>query len=176
MGPGGIRVKNGKQLVLTYSTTAGNTWRGQTEQIVQQELGQIGVKIVIQNYPANTFFGTILYKGQFQIAEYQATPGPDPDLRTYRADSCQAFPPYGSNYGFWCNQTVNKLLAQEEQITNIPQRKAIFAQISQIENQQMPSLFYYVPKAIDATYGIKGYIPNSVAPVTSTVAQWQLTQ
>ena len=176
VGPGGIRVKNGKQLVLTYSTTAGNTWRAETEQIVQQELQQIGVKIVVHNCPANTFFGTILYKGQFQIAEYQATPGPDPDLRTYRADSCQAFPPYGSNYGFWCNKTVNSLLAQEEQITSVPARKAIFAKIAQIENQQMPSLFYYVPKAIDATYGLGGYQPNSVAPVTSTAAQWTLTQ
>jgi peptide/nickel transport system substrate-binding protein len=174
MGAGGVRYKDGKPLVLTYSTTAGNPWRAETEQIVQQELGQIGVKVVIQNYPANTFFGTILYHGKFQIAEYEATGGPDPDLRTWRADSCSAFPPYGSNYGFWCNNTVSSLLTQEEGMTSQAARKAIFNRISAIENAEMPSLYYYSPKSIDATFHLTGYVPNPFAPVTAEAGQWSI--
>ncbi len=176
MGPGGIRVKDGKQLVLTYSTTSGNVPRAETEQIIQQNLLQVGIKLNIQNYPASTFFGTILYHGQFQIAEYEAGGAADPDLRTWRADSCQAFPPDGSNYGFWCNQTVSKLLTEEESTMDITARKAIFNQIAQIEASQMPSLYYFAAQGVDATRGMNGYTPNPFVMNTFQAYNWTLSK
>ncbi|TAM62505.1 peptide ABC transporter substrate-binding protein [bacterium] len=172
MGPGGVRVKDGKQLVLTYSTTAGNPWREETEQIIQQQLGQVGVKIDIHNYPANIFFGNILFHGQFQIAEYEATGGPDPDLRIYRADSCNAIPPHGSNYGSWCDKRIDPLLQQEEAATDRSERKAIFNKISAIEHEEMPSLFYYSPKGILATSHLEGFSPNGYVQPTWDVTDW----
>ncbi|MDE2572597.1 MAG: peptide ABC transporter substrate-binding protein, partial [bacterium] len=175
MGPGGVRVKDGKDLVITYSTTAGNPWREETEQIIQQELGQIGVKIDIHNYPANIFFGNILFHGQFQIAEYEATGGPDPDLRIYRADSCNAIPPKGSNYGSWCDKRIDPLLEAEEASTNRPERKTIFNKISAIENDEIPSLFYYSPKGIVATSHLGGFSPNGYVQPTWDVVDWSVS-
>ncbi|MGH7749216.1 MAG: ABC transporter substrate-binding protein [Candidatus Dormibacteria bacterium] len=174
MGASGVREKDGKQLVLNYSTTAGNPWREETEQIIQQELGQIGVKIDIHNYPANIFFGTILFHGQFQIAEYEATGGPDPDLRIYRADSCNAIPPKGSNYGSWCDKRIDPLLQQEEALTSRPDRKRVFDKISAIENQEMPSLYYYSPKGIIATSHLDGFTPNGYVQATWDVTDWSI--
>ncbi|HVA37909.1 MAG TPA: peptide ABC transporter substrate-binding protein [Candidatus Dormibacteraeota bacterium] len=174
-GPGGVRVKDGKQLVLTYSTTAGNPWREETEQIIQQELGAVGVKIDIHNYPANIFFGNILFHGQFQIAEYEGTGGPDPDLRIYRADSCNAIPPKGSNYGSWCDKRIDPLLEAEEATTNRADRKAIFSKISKIENEEMPSLYYYSPKGIVATSHLDGFVPNGYVQPTWDVVDWTIS-
>ena len=62
--------QKGKDLTFTIQSTSGNTIRSQTEQLFQAQMKAIGIKINIQNYDANTFFGTNLPNGTFQIAEF----------------------------------------------------------------------------------------------------------
>ena len=62
--------QQGKDLTFTIQSTSGNTIRAQTEELFQQQMKAIGIKINIQNYDANTFFGTNLPSGTYQIAEF----------------------------------------------------------------------------------------------------------
>ena len=61
--------QKGQDLTFTIQSTTGNAVRSQTEQLFQAQMKQIGIKINIQNYDANTFFGTNLVDGTYQIAE-----------------------------------------------------------------------------------------------------------
>ena len=62
--------QKGKDLTFTIQSTSGNSIRSQTEELFQAQMKAIGIKINIQNYDANTFFGTNLPSGTFQIAEF----------------------------------------------------------------------------------------------------------
>jgi len=70
MGSDGYFQAGGKDLTLQISSTTGNALRAATEQLFQAQMQKIGIKITIQNYDANTFFGTNLPDGDFQIAEF----------------------------------------------------------------------------------------------------------
>ena len=68
--------QKGQDLTFTIQSTSGNSIRSQTEELFQAQMKAIGIKINIQNYDANTFFGTNLPSGTYQIAEFAwvATP------------------------------------------------------------------------------------------------------
>ena len=55
--------QKGKDLTFTIQSTSGNSIRSQTEVLFQAQMKAIGIKINIQNYDANTFFGTNLPNG-----------------------------------------------------------------------------------------------------------------
>jgi peptide/nickel transport system substrate-binding protein len=172
MGSDGVRHKDGKPLELTYSTTSGNPGREEAEQIMQQELGAVGVRLDIHNYPASVLFGDVLFHGKFQIAEFQPTGGPDPHLRIYRADSCHAFPPEGANYGFWCDRRIDPLFEKDQAATDRGERKKYFSQIARIESEEMPYLYLYSVKAIVATSRLAGYEPNAYTQPAWNSEMW----
>jgi len=174
VGPGGVRVKNGVRLELTYSTTSGNPVREETEQIMQAQLAKIGVRLNISNYPADVLFGDHLFHQTFQIVEFQPTGGPDPDTRAYQADSCKAIPPTGANYGSWCDPRIDPLFVQEQRATDRAARKAAFTRIARIENQEMPYLYLFSQKAVVATRGLDGYVSNPYAPATWNSEAWSV--
>jgi peptide/nickel transport system substrate-binding protein len=62
--------EKGKDFTLSISTTSGVPVRAQIEQLFQADMKSIGVKINIQNYDANTLFGTVGPKGEFDIIEF----------------------------------------------------------------------------------------------------------
>ncbi len=103
--------QKGKPLTFTISSTSGNTIRSQTEQLFQAQMKAIGIKINIQNYDANTFFGTNLPNGTFQIAEFAwvTTPfvsGNQPIYCSYTNGSqCD------ENWNHYANAETDKLMA-----------------------------------------------------------------
>jgi peptide/nickel transport system substrate-binding protein len=62
--------EKGQDFTLSISTTSGVEVRSEIEQLFQADMKAIGIKINIQNYTANTLFGTIGPKGEFQIIEF----------------------------------------------------------------------------------------------------------
>jgi peptide/nickel transport system substrate-binding protein len=62
--------EKGQDFTLSISTTSGVEVRSEIEQLFQADMKAIGVKINIQNYTANTLFGTIGPKSEFQIIEF----------------------------------------------------------------------------------------------------------
>ncbi|MGH2548714.1 MAG: ABC transporter substrate-binding protein, partial [Thermomicrobiales bacterium] len=71
-GDGGVREKEGVKASLRYQTIAGDQVRELYQQVVQQNLKDVGIEINIENVPSNTLFGSydeggIIVRGQFDI-------------------------------------------------------------------------------------------------------------
>ena len=67
-GSDGIYAKDGDKLSLTIVTDIGNQRRELTEEILQAQLEEAGIKLVIKNEKPDQFFGQTLYGGEYQLA------------------------------------------------------------------------------------------------------------
>ncbi|MBV9709589.1 MAG: peptide ABC transporter substrate-binding protein [Ktedonobacteraceae bacterium] len=183
MGSDNIFAKNGKKLEFQYSTTANNAWRAEDEDILQQELAAIGIKLNITNYPASTFFGTFLPQGQigkYDIAEFE-------NSYTYDADdatgfSCAQIPSAansygGANFSFYCNHTLDNLFTQEQSTADLTARQNIFNQIHQIYLTDYPFVTEYAPIdiALVKSTGHNYAIGSEGASETVNVMNWWCT-
>jgi peptide/nickel transport system substrate-binding protein len=183
LGHDGVFTKNGKRLEFQYSTTANNTWRAEDEDIIQQELAAIGIKIDITNYPADTFFGSFLPQGvvgKYDLSEFE-------NSYTYDADdsseySCAQVPSAansygGENYSFYCNPQIDKLEVQEQSTADYNQRQQIFDQIHQIYLTDFPFVTLYAPVdiALVKSTGHNYNIGSEGASETVNVWNWWCT-
>lgn len=170
VGAGGYRYKNGKELKLVYSTTTGNPWRQTTERLVQFWLHSVGVDLVIKNYPSNVYFGSVLPSGKgWDLGEFGNQNQPDAGVITY-----DSFVTGGVfNEGAYSNKQVDKLLNEQESMTNQAARKRILQKVETILYNTQAALFYYSPDQIVAWSGIKGYQPNAWYEDTWNAYQWQ---
>jgi peptide/nickel transport system substrate-binding protein len=75
-GPDGVRQKNNVKLAFTVGTTSGNQARILAEQIMQQQLQKIGVKLTIKNSP--TILDVNMPGFDFQTLIFAWVGGPDP--------------------------------------------------------------------------------------------------
>jgi len=142
MGSDGYFQKNGKDLELTWGTTANNARRQQGEQIFQQNMKDIGIKIDIKNYPADAWFGTVLPSGNYQIGEFANSLGYDPDNASTWACN-QTAAQGGANWSFYCNPDVDKQLQVEETNPDQNARIAAFHQIHQALLNDLPVVYLY---------------------------------
>ena len=173
MGSDGYRHKDGKTLQLVYATTSGNTWREATERLVQYWFQQIGVKMIIHDYPANVYFGTVLPSGKgWDLGEFEWTEGYDPissEEQLYQTNGAQ-------NYGLYSNKQADALITKASQQLNQADAKALIWQEQKILHQDLPALWYYTPDEIDASFNMTGYQPNPWVADTWNCEDWQLAQ
>jgi peptide/nickel transport system substrate-binding protein len=154
VGSDGYRTKNGQTLELRWSTTANNARRQNGEQIAQSNLKDVGIKIDIINYPADTWFGSTLPSGDFDIGEFANSLGYDPDNASTWA--CNQTPDKGgSNYGFYCNKSVDTALNTEETNPDQNARLAAFKTFHQALLTDLPVVYLY-------SYGQQAMARNTV--------------
>jgi peptide/nickel transport system substrate-binding protein len=148
------RTKGNEVLSFEYSTTANNLWRADDELILQQNFAAIGIKLVIQNYPASTFFGPFLNKntpsgatgaqsGHYDLAEFE-------NSWTYDGDDASSFsssqiPPNGFNISYYSNKTLDALFPQEQATGDPSARQQIFNQEHAIYLTDFPFITLYAP-------------------------------
>jgi peptide/nickel transport system substrate-binding protein len=174
-GSDGVRTKNGMRLEFKYSTTSGKPWRDDDESIIQSNFQAIGIKIDIQNYPANTFFGSFLPSGKHDIAEFE-------DTFTYDANdatitSCAQIPSrnggQGENYSWYCNPKVDQLQQQEEASSDPTVRQNAFNQLHQIYLTDYPFIALYSPQdAAIVKSTAHNYAPGPMG-ASETIGVWQ---
>jgi peptide/nickel transport system substrate-binding protein len=152
-GPDGVRVMHGQRLEFEYSTAVDNLlWRLHTEPIIQRNLQEIGIKLDIQNYPNDVFWGTVVpagkasppsgaVAGRYDIGEGADGFGYDPDDSTLL--SCAQFTPKGRNYGFYRNHTLDALYQQELTTVDAGARQAILRQLHELYLTQFPFITLY---------------------------------
>ncbi len=184
-GPDGVRTRRGQRLEFEYSTSvSGQTWRLDAETIIQHNLQAIGIKLDIQNYPAQTFFGPFLtggkaspptgaVAGRFDIAEYENTPGSSYDPDDSSLGACDQFPPQGVNFDFYCNPALDALYRQEVATTDPGLRQQLFNQIHEIYLTDFP--FIVLLGTTDIAMVCKGthnYLPSSTAGDTVNIWEW----
>lgn len=177
MGSDGYFQKNGKTLELRYSTTAGKAYRVQTETIVQDQLKQIGIKMDIVNYPADTFFGSVLGDyTQFDIAEFANSLGYDPDNHTQWGSD--QFLPNGFNISHYSNPEVDAAIKTELSDPDIAHRTAAFHTIYKDIITDLPAMYYYAfPNISVAKANLQNYFPSAAGPSeTWNVWDWYLSK
>ena len=179
-GADGVRSKNGLRLEFMYSTTANNAWRAADETILQQNFQAIGIKLNIQNYSADTYFGSVLPNGKFDIGEFE-------DSWTYDADdsslfACNQIPSTansfsGGNYSRYCNKQLDALLQQELSSGDPNTRQQVFNQEHQIHLTDFPFITLYGPTDIAVVKNTThNYLPGPEgASETVNVWQWWCT-
>ena len=112
MGSDGVYAKNGQRLEFQYSTTANNLWRADDQLINQANFKKIGIKLDVQNYPASTFFGSLLPSGQpgkYDIAEFEESGSYDPDNSIILTCAEKG----SGNLAFYCNPQMEKYQQQQ---------------------------------------------------------------
>jgi len=182
-GADGVRTKGRQRLEFEYSTSLTySPERIDGEAIIQRNLQAIGIKLDIQNYDINTFFGPFLtggnaspptgaVAGRYDIAEFANSFGYDPDDSWLL--SCDQIPPKGSgsNLDFYCNAALDTLYTQELATTDPGVRQHIFNQLHQLYLTELPFIPLYstLPVSI-ARKGTHNYQPG---PFSDTYNVWE---
>jgi peptide/nickel transport system substrate-binding protein len=120
--------EKGQDLTLSISTTSGVAVRSEIEQLFQADMKAIGIKMNIQNYTANTLFGTIGPKGEFQIIEFAwvtspFTSGNQSIYCSYTSAAC------GNNWDHYADPKLDTLFSQAISTINPDQATALYNQV-----------------------------------------------
>ncbi len=146
---------------------------------MQSDFKAIGIKLDIQNYPAGTFFGTLLPTGKpdkYMLSEFENTWTYDADDSSILA--CNQIPTpansySGANFSFYCNKALDALFAQELGTTDAKVRQDAFNKIHQIELTSFPFITLYAPQDIAmAKLNVHNYAPGPMGS-SETVNVWE---
>ena len=133
----GIRDKDGTELSLRFATNTRQI-RMDVQVVVQQAMRDLGIDIVLENYPSDIFFngyadGGPVATGNFDIAEWSSSPNAFPDPDTVRF-MCSDIPtpddPVGDNWQGYCNPALDELFAEQARTVDYDARVAVFHEIS----------------------------------------------
>jgi peptide/nickel transport system substrate-binding protein len=135
---------NGQKAEFRWGTTAGNQRRATSAAIFSQQLGAIGIKLDVNFEPANpNFFGQRLPSGDFDLAEYAWSGGPDPS--GFDAINQTGG---GSNYKQYSNKQVDALINAGDAELDQTKRTADYQKASQIMANDIAFIPLYAPPNI----------------------------
>lgn len=154
-GPDGVmRNAQGQRLAFELNTTAGNRVREQVEQIIQQNLREIGVAITIQNYPARVYFGEITNRRKFPaMAMYAWVMSPTSDCdQLYTSDAIpnESNGWAGQNYPGYKNAELDRICKAASQEVDEAKRNQLLNQSVQIFSRDIPAMPLYVRASVAA--------------------------
>jgi len=141
----GTRDKDGVELVLQYSTTAGNALREATQVVVQNMLAEVGIGVQIQNYSYDVIWNGYaedgpIATGKYHIAQWSTCPWdfPDPNTGDWL---CEEIPsednPSGGNWQGVCMEQLNDLFHQQAVTVDEDERIAMIHEIAAIMKDEV---------------------------------------
>jgi peptide/nickel transport system substrate-binding protein len=182
VGDDGIRVKDGVRLSLSISTSSGNKLRDLEEQLLQEQFGDIGVELLIDNKPPAVFWGSWseggpLFTGEYDILLYATGPGItgaflDPHAHMYSYYHSSDIPSEennhtGGNYMRFASEIVDAALDEAGSVLDIETRKAAYSTAMQEIAKQKPVIFLYNRVTFNAfRTDVEGWTPNPWLPLT----------
>jgi peptide/nickel transport system substrate-binding protein len=176
-GPDGImRNAAGQRLSLEIGTTAGNRVREQVEQIIQQNLREIGIEIRIQNHPARVFFGEITNQRKFSaLAMYAWVFSPTSDCdQSYTSDGIpnQANAWAGQNYPGYKNADMDRVCKAASREVDEAKRNQLLSESAVIFSRDIPALPLYVRASVAAAKtGLRGF---TAVQLSGTYETWNV--
>jgi peptide/nickel transport system substrate-binding protein len=140
-GSDGVLSKNGRRFVVDVSTVVGNGTRLRAEEMMQQNLRDIGIELNVRNYPANLLFASwgadgVLARGRFDMALYGWSENPDPDDTDTIAPS--SIPPSGVNYSFYADTDIAAWLKGGKEHYSRAERKPYYWKIQERIHEAVP--------------------------------------
>jgi len=134
----GIREQDGETLSLRFITNTRQI-RRDIQAVAQQQLAEVGIEVIIENYESNVFFngyaeGGPAATGQYEIAEWSSSPDAFPDPNTSRFQ-CDEIPTEetlsGGNWNYFCDPELDELFEAQRVETDTQARIDIWHEIDQ---------------------------------------------
>ncbi len=138
----GMLYRNGQPLRIDIATVAGVTSRLKAEELIQQDLRDVGIQLDIHNYPANLLFATygnggILAHGKFDLSLYAwEFTNPDPDDTNLMGPD--ELPPKGENYTFYADREIGAWQGAAEAHYEHAQRRPYYVLIQRRFHDAVP--------------------------------------
>lgn len=165
-------IADGAPETIVFSTTSGNALRENLQQIVQQQLADVGLTIEIQNEAAQQFFGDSLPGGNFEMGEWAWSATPDPSITTLFSGTQVA--PDGQNYPRYSNDEVTDLLERSDSAIDVAERGDLLKQAQELIAEDVPIIpFYQRPSIYAFREDLQGPENNpSLATPTWNIQEW----
>ena len=174
-GADGVLAKGGKKFVINFSTTAGNTTRERVQQILQAQWKNVGVQVVIQNYPASVIFSQEFISGgsngKWDMLMYAWSA--DPALERGNLFASAQIPTAANGYSGqnepgWKNAEYDNLWTQASTEFDLSARIKLFDRMQSIWADEVPSLPLYfrvnvytkVPALVNYTFSAYSLYPS----------------
>jgi peptide/nickel transport system substrate-binding protein len=152
----------GQDLSFNISTTSGVEVRAQIEQLFQASMKNIGIKINIKNYDANTLFGTVLPKGEFDISEFAWVLSPFDSANQPIYCSYTNTANCGNNWDHYANPAVDSLFTKALSTIDPTQSAALYNQIDTILWKDMVTLpLFQQPQLFGWSTKLGNVVPNT---------------
>jgi peptide/nickel transport system substrate-binding protein len=169
----------GEPLRLELMTTAGDRTRELVEQVVQSQLGEIGVEIAIRNEPARVFFGQTVTRRRFTgLAMFAWLSSPENVPRTTL--HCEQIPSEengwgGQNYTGYCDPEMDALIDAIEVELDRDKRAEMWAELQRLYATELPALpLYWRAQAFVLPPWLEGVRPTGHQGTTTLwVEEWR---
>ena len=166
----------GADPTITFSTTSDNNLRETLQQVVQQQLQDVGITVEIRNTATQTFFGEWTPEGNFEMGEWAWLATPEPTLTAlFGAD---ALPPDGQNYYRWENEEATRLMKQADVTVDEARRAELTQQVQEIMADDLPVIpLYQRPVYYAYEENLQGPVVNpTLAGPYWNVSEWSFAQ
>jgi len=162
---------------MMYSP-AGNTTFANMVPIIQQQLGEIGIKVELLQLDAAEINRKLITDHDYEIyIGGGGVYGADPNVssRYYLSNS---FTPNGANSVWYANPEVDDLYKQGREAGTQEERKAIYTELAQLLNEELPSIFLWSPNTnFASTKRLQGFLPPAyVDNRLWNVQEWSVTE
>jgi peptide/nickel transport system substrate-binding protein len=107
--------------------------------VLQQELRAVGIALDVRSFEFATFYADIT-KGAFQMYALRWIGGNEDPAIFHYAYSTEAFPPHGSNRGFYANAELDRLLNDAGATSEEDRRRADYVKAQQILAREVPAV------------------------------------
>ncbi len=182
-GSDGVLSKGGQPFVIALWSQDADPNGQHTNEVLQQEWGQIGIKVTLHVAGGALLFGPSgpqFTKTMTGITN-SGSNGPDPD------DSCQWNTKYipASPTGFGCNvdpyfypfsfhKQIDDLTNAGAATVDPAKRKAIYFKIQALLADEVPAIFlYWIPEEMLTPNSLKGFVPNPFSSPLWNVVTWR---
>ncbi|MEJ7757317.1 MAG: peptide ABC transporter substrate-binding protein [Nocardioidaceae bacterium] len=184
-GSDGIRVKDGVRASLKFQTVSGDHTRELYQQIIQQNLQEVGIEMDIENAPSNIIFGGFQDGGLLATGNYDTMMSRDGnyvDPAEWMASfTCDSIPseqqPVGETYGHYCNPEFDALAQQAASTLDQQERAELYQQMAQMFHDERVAIPVY-----SSTWGwawnqqLQGVSADYWSGIWPSVAEWYLSE
>jgi peptide/nickel transport system substrate-binding protein len=163
-----IYVCGGERLRLRFVTpvsAAQGPRRQRTLELVKEQLRQVGVDVQAEYYPATAVFGTIVQRGEFDVALINFTGSPTGFL--HRDHLC------GVTFSGYCSRLTNRDLVQGDLILEERLRARVLDAADAKLARDVPVIpLFTLPYVVPYRSNIRGIVPVAVAPYWNAGSWW----
>jgi len=159
-----------RPLEFTISTNANNSTRLYAAQIIQYQLGKIGVKVKIRAMEWQAFLNTVVTPRRFEVILLGWSLGLIPDAYAlWHSDSDKLG---GFNLVGYRNEEVDRMIEEAERTTDMEKVGRIYKRLFATIAEERPYIFLYIPDSITVVNRQIGPIVPSIIGIMHNQIDW----